>query len=465
LLTTVNVYHRSRLSIGIVAAVMSMASSVALLGVIQWHTVMLTAAGALGAYWFDDLVDLARDETRYSNLRKVRGLRVAFLTGGLFAVLGFALVVLPQEPARLRYFIFLLCACTAIYCLRRIFTGGNRYAVAGEWIKSFGWSAGCVLVPQLAAGTGTTAQTWMAFGFFALLMLCVIDLWRIDTPRPRGRMGQLVSVCILAGLSVVIGVGFRWFPWYNLALLAAPASNLLFLWMRQRALIRSHAVFIELAVGFNTLCGLFLVGAYQSGLRLDEVGPRSVADTFQLAGLAALAVVVGANLWFRRSRNHDLVSSEATASPTVILGFALLAFQTLQSSFHLQSWLLPWMNTRFFDLNLCRWAGETVMVAAILLLAVSYYQMGSSWRIGIDRQTQGVLVVDGVFGRSRNPIYLAVEMYMLGWFLVNPTLSGLLFAIVTPILVRLQILHEETFLADAFGKKYADYAARTPRYL
>ena len=37
---------------------MSMASSVALLGVIQWHTVMLTAAGALGAYWFDDLVDL-----------------------------------------------------------------------------------------------------------------------------------------------------------------------------------------------------------------------------------------------------------------------------------------------------------------------------------------------------------------------------------------------------------------------
>jgi protein-S-isoprenylcysteine O-methyltransferase Ste14 len=305
----------------------------------------------------------------------------------------------------------------------------------------------------------------MAFGFFFVLMLPVIDLWRFTSPRQPWRFRVLVVECCVAGLLAAIGVAFEWFPWFNLALLAAVAVNLLFIWMRQRALIRNKAVFTELTVGFNMLCGLLLIGAYRSGLRPQDAGPRSVGDYFMLFALVVLGAIVGGNLWLQRSHKHDVVRSEASTTAVLTLGFVVLGFQMLQASLHLQSWLLPWVNTRFFDVALLRWIGEAVMVAALLLLAWSYRKMGGSWRIGIDTETPGALVVSGAFGWSRNPIYLAVDLFMVGYFLLNPTLSGVLFVLSTPIFLHAQILREEAFLADAYGAEYAEYAAKSPRYL
>ena len=56
-------------------------------------------------------------------------------------------------------------------------------------------------------------------------------------------------------------------------------------------------------------------------------------------------------------------------------------------------------------------------------------------------------------------------LFMIGSFLLNPTLSGLLYLMLTPALLHRQIMREENFLKTAFGPRYADYAAATPRYL
>ena len=56
--------------------------------------------------------------------------------------------------------------------------------------------------------------------------------------------------------------------------------------------------------------------------------------------------------------------------------------------------------------------------------------VGESWRIGIDEKHQTALVKTGVFGFSRNPIFLGMMITLAGVFLVIPNVLTLL-ALVT----------------------------------
>jgi protein-S-isoprenylcysteine O-methyltransferase Ste14 len=76
------------------------------------------------------------------------------------------------------------------------------------------------------------------------------------------------------------------------------------------------------------------------------------------------------------------------------------------------------------------------------------------------------LITDGPFAKSRNPIYLgntllvagAGLLFGLGWLL--PAALAAAFAT-----QKLAIEREERHLAARFGQAWADYAARTPRWL
>jgi protein-S-isoprenylcysteine O-methyltransferase Ste14 len=77
-----------------------------------------------------------------------------------------------------------------------------------------------------------------------------------------------------------------------------------------------------------------------------------------------------------------------------------------------------------------------------------------------------VLVVDGIYARSRNPMYLGLAILLAGVAiaLANPL------ALVGPLLfvawiTRFQIVPEERVLGDRIGSVYADYVATTPRWL
>jgi protein-S-isoprenylcysteine O-methyltransferase Ste14 len=51
--------------------------------------------------------------------------------------------------------------------------------------------------------------------------------------------------------------------------------------------------------------------------------------------------------------------------------------------------------------------------------------MGASWRIGIDSANATELVSKGLFSVSRNPIFLAIRLALLGFFLVAPNAATL----------------------------------------
>ena len=77
-----------------------------------------------------------------------------------------------------------------------------------------------------------------------------------------------------------------------------------------------------------------------------------------------------------------------------------------------------------------------------------------------------VLVTQGVFRLSRNPMYLALLLLLLAYYLYQPTwFSPLVFVVVTWYLTRFQILPEERILSEKFGDQYAQYASSVRRWL
>ena len=112
-----------------------------------------------------------------------------------------------------------------------------------------------------------------------------------------------------------------------------------------------------------------------------------------------------------------------------------------------------------------RLIGLALMIAGLIPFLLAFVNFGTSWRIGIDRQTPGALVTGGIFSVTRNPIYVAFILFFFGIFLVNGTWFFLIFAVLAVVAMHFQIVREEEFLKKQYGAEYAAYCARTARYL
>jgi len=104
-------------------------------------------------------------------------------------------------------------------------------------------------------------------------------------------------------------------------------------------------------------------------------------------------------------------------------------------------------------------------LAGLLLLAWSLVSFGQSFRVGIDQDHPDRLITTGIFALSRNPIYLAFGLILLGQFLVFSNWILLIYLVTAIWLFNRQILREEGYLKQHYGKEYSDYYKRVRRYL
>lgn len=102
--------------------------------------------------------------------------------------------------------------------------------------------------------------------------------------------------------------------------------------------------------------------------------------------------------------------------------------------------------------------GDAVFLTAVIA-------MKNNWRAGIPESDKTELVREGIYRWSRNPAFLGFDFMYIGVCLLycNPvTISTSLFAIV---MLHCQIIQEEKYLAETFGKAYGDYKNQVFRYL
>jgi protein-S-isoprenylcysteine O-methyltransferase Ste14 len=75
------------------------------------------------------------------------------------------------------------------------------------------------------------------------------------------------------------------------------------------------------------------------------------------------------------------------------------------------------------------------------------------------------LVQTGLFRVSRNPIFLATRLALLGFFLVAPNAATLAILAAGEVAIQVQVRLEEQHLSNMHGAAYADYRSKVARWL
>lgn len=111
--------------------------------------------------------------------------------------------------------------------------------------------------------------------------------------------------------------------------------------------------------------------------------------------------------------------------------------------------------------------GVIIMALGIALAILSQVDMGKAWRIGVPlaKEETQKLITGGLYGFSRNPIYLGIMLFLAGSLVALPGPLTLISLIVTALLVQSIIRREEAFMQQSFGDEYNDYCQRVRRWL
>lgn len=123
------------------------------------------------------------------------------------------------------------------------------------------------------------------------------------------------------------------------------------------------------------------------------------------------------------------------------------------------------LNQILIDSQISRIIGATLLFIGLLFFLGAFVSFGDSWRVGFDIKTPGKLVTGGIFAFSRNPIYVFLDLWFIGVFLMNGRVIFLVFAILTLIVIHWQILQEEAFLSKLYDEPYHQYRSQTGRYI
>lgn len=144
--------------------------------------------------------------------------------------------------------------------------------------------------------------------------------------------------------------------------------------------------------------------------------------------------------------------------PPFITVFVLVIMWLFNYLMPLKRWIAsPW---NFLGI-LCAAAG-----VAIGVTAVASFRRAQATINPIDLSQSSRLVTGGVFSLSRNPMYLAMTLVLVGWAIWLGTASPwILPPLFVAYITAAQIAAEERALAQLFGEEYLSYKQRVNRWL
>lgn len=115
--------------------------------------------------------------------------------------------------------------------------------------------------------------------------------------------------------------------------------------------------------------------------------------------------------------------------------------------------------------NIIAWIGHGLLHLSFLIIFIAQRNMANEWRIGIDNENKVNLITIGMFGITRNPIFLGVILVFLGLFLIIPNIVTAIILIGGTIVIQVQVRLEEGFLLKELGNDYKLYMGKVKRWL
>jgi len=101
----------------------------------------------------------------------------------------------------------------------------------------------------------------------------------------------------------------------------------------------------------------------------------------------------------------------------------------------------------------------------LLLMTLARFNLGGSWRVGLDHSSTDALVTGAFYRHIRNPYFAFLLAFEASLILVSPNTVTLLAFIQSALLLNLQVRQEEIFLHEKYGDQYTAYMNRTGRFL
>lgn len=192
-------------------------------------------------------------------------------------------------------------------------------------------------------------------------------------------------------------------------------------------------------------------------------------DIFQITYLSTFYLIfIGRTIQLILTGTNPIVLGvgkrgfRAFIEKSLLFGLALWTFEAvsicLGLDFHLFS------DSRLFSITPFRIIGVALEVTAMAVFVSAIFSFGRSWRVGIDTVEPGGLVTGGVFSITRNPIFLFLNLFFLGTFLIYPTLFFAISVIIVLSGNHFQIIQEERFLEEKYGDRYRNYKKRVRKY-
>jgi protein-S-isoprenylcysteine O-methyltransferase Ste14 len=197
-------------------------------------------------------------------------------------------------------------------------------------------------------------------------------------------------------------------------------------------------------------------------------------DYFQIASLVIfIFILVGKILYLRLRRNVNPIAIGGGKKGVVlavelvsVAGLKVWMVEVFLYAFHSGFRIFPSALDRpLISSQPVKLIGVALVCLGLAIFAMAYVSFGDSWRVGFDVKSPGALVTSGIFSISRNPIYLSLDLWFIGIFLINGTLIFLIFAALALAAMHWQIRQEEEFLSNLYGLPYRDYCARIGRYV
>jgi len=155
----------------------------------------------------------------------------------------------------------------------------------------------------------------------------------------------------------------------------------------------------------------------------------------------------------------------AVDRPNVIVFPPVIRLSTLALACALQ-WLVPLGLIADVDRGWRFGLGTIIVIAGLLATSAGRRVLLRHGTNINPSQPTTVLVTDGVFGLTRNPLYVGVSVALCGVALICSLDWLLLLIIPSCVILHFAVVRrEEQYLERKFGDAYRRYKERVPRYL
>lgn len=112
------------------------------------------------------------------------------------------------------------------------------------------------------------------------------------------------------------------------------------------------------------------------------------------------------------------------------------------------------------------YAGIAVLISGLCLSLIGVYLFRKAETPVMPFERSTTLVVEGLFGLSRNPMYLGLVIILVGAAILLGTLTPFLVIPVFVFIIREgYIKYEEQLLEELFGETYREYKRKVRRWL